>query len=112
MAPEFTTAQLVAALINILVAALFLKWAAGLLGTRGGFGAALIVAIIGTLLAGVVYGLLGGGTLGLVLAIVTWALVAAVAFRTNLLKGALIGVIAWVLWAVVQWLVGLIMDAL
>ena len=51
-----------------------------------------------------------GGTLGLVLAILTWALVCALFYRTGMLKAAVVGLVAWVLYFLVTWLVGVLMD--
>ncbi len=84
-------------LVTWIVTALFIHFAAKIILDRGGFIAALLVALVGTLLAGLV-SLLVDGTLGLVLAIATWALVCALFYRTGWLKGAVIGLVAWVLY--------------
>jgi hypothetical protein len=91
-------------LITWVLTALFIHFAAKIVLDRGGFIAALLVALVGTLLAVFVSGLVGG-TLGLVLAIVTWALVCAIFYRTSWLKGAVVGLVAWVLFFVVSWVV-------
>ncbi len=62
---------------------------------------AFLTALIGTLLGQVVAGLVGG-TLGLVLALATWALIAAVFYRTKWVKGAIVGLVAWVLWFLIN----------
>lgn len=115
MAVEFTVAQIISTLITILVVALFINWAAGIVTDRRSFGAALIVAVLGSVAAWLVYALLGAGVLGLILAIVVWSLIAAAAFRTRLVKGALIGVVAWILWVLVtllvEWIVSQIQSS-
>ncbi len=88
-------------LVTWIVTALFIHFAAKIILDRGGFIAALLVALVGTLLAGLV-SLLVDGTLGLVLAIATWALVCALFYRTGWLKGAVIGLVAWVLYFLVS----------
>ena len=96
-------------LITWVVTALFIHFAAKIVLDRSSFLTALLVALIGTLLAVLVGGLVAG-TLGLVLAIVTWALVCALFYRTGLLKAVVIGLVAWVLYFLVTWLVGVLMD--
>jgi hypothetical protein len=51
-----------------------------------------------------VWGLVGG-IWGLLLAVATWALIAALFFRTRWTKGLIIGVVAWLLWFLVSLLV-------
>ena len=97
------------ALITWVVTALFIHFAAKIVLDRSSFLVALLVALIGTLLAFLVGGLVEG-TLGLVLAIVTWALVCALFYRTGMLKAAVIGLVAWVLYFLVTWLVDLMVD--
>jgi hypothetical protein len=97
------------ALVTWVVTALFIHFAARIVLDRSSFLTALLVALIGTLLAVIVGGLVGG-TLGIVLAIVTWALVCALFYRTGMLKAAVIGLVAWVLYFLVTWLLGLIFD--
>ncbi|MHB1262088.1 MAG: hypothetical protein ACYC2H_10275 [Thermoplasmatota archaeon] len=106
---EFRQGGWVAALITWVVTALFIHFAAKIVLDKSSFLTALLVALLGTILAVLVGGLVGG-TLGLVLAIVTWALVCALFYRTGMLKAAVVGLVAWVLFFVVTWLVGLLMD--
>ncbi len=96
-------------LITWLVTALFIHFAAKIVLDRSSFITALLVALVGSLLAILVGGLVGG-TLGLVLAILTWALVCALFYRTGMLKAAVIGVVAWLLFLLVTWIVRMIMD--
>lgn len=96
--------SLVTFLITWLVTALFIHFAAKIVLDRSSFGAALLTALVGSLLAVLVAGLVGG-TLGVVLAIATWALVCALFYRTGWLKAAVVGLVAWVLFFLVTWLV-------
>ena len=99
----------IAALVVWVVTALFIHFAAKIVLDKSSFLTALLVALIGTILAVLVGGLVGG-TLGLILAIVTWALVCALFYRTGMLKAAVVGVVAWVLYFLVTWLVKMIVD--
>lgn len=96
-------------LITWVLTALFIHFAARIVLDRSSFLSALLTALIGTLLAILVGGLVGG-VLGVILAIVTWALVCALFYRTSWLKAAVIGLVAWVLYAVVVWIVTRLVD--
>lgn len=103
----------VAALIGILVAWLvtsaFIHFGAGFVTKRRRFGQAMATAFIGSLLAGLV--LIGAGGLGMVgvlLALAAWALVAGAIYRTTWIGGVAIGIMAWLLW----WLVNFLLTAL
>lgn len=105
MAPfEFQAqAGLVSALVTLLLATLLIRFAAGIVLDRSAWVASFLTALVGTLAATFVWSLVPG-TLGVVLAILVWAAAAALFFRTRWVKGALIGVVAWILWALVTWL--------
>jgi hypothetical protein len=106
MAVPFGTTQLqVGGLLSILIATLFIWLAARLVLDRSSLLAALASAVISTLLAGLIVAAVGG-TLGIVLAILVWALCTAAFFRTNWAKGAIIGLVAWALSFVVGLLLG------
>lgn len=110
MATEFNVSQdAIRFVVTWVVTALFIHFAAKIVTDRSSFLAALLVALVGSLLAILVGGLVGG-TLGLVLAIATWALVCAIFYRTSWLKGAVVGLVAWVLYLLVTWLVRMLMD--
>ena len=98
-----------AALITWVVTALFIHFAAKIVLDRSSILTALLVALIGTILAVLVGGIVAG-TLGLILAIVTWALVCALFYRTGMLKAAVVGVVAWVLYFLVTWIVKELVD--
>lgn len=99
----------VGAVVTWVVTALFIHFAARIVLDRSSFLTALLVALVGTVLAFLVGGLVGG-TLGIVLAVVTWALVCALFYRTGMLKAAVVGVVAWVLYAVTVWIVERLVD--
>lgn len=91
-------------LITWLVTALFIHFAAKIVLDRSSFLAALLTALVGSLLAFLIAGLVGGG-LGIILAVVTWALVCALFYRTGWIKAAVVGLVAWVLFVLVKWVV-------
>ena len=97
----------VPSLVTILITTLFIYFAARIVLDRSSFLAALATAVISTLLAVLVSQLAGGGTLGLILGILVWALVTGAFFRTSMLKAVVIGLVAWAL----SLLVGLILSA-
>ncbi|MES2155824.1 MAG: hypothetical protein V4510_11880 [bacterium] len=90
-------------LVTVLITALFVYVAARIVAGHGGFLASIATVLIGNFLAFLIWGAVGG-TLGLVLAILAWGLVAAIFFRTRWLQGAVIGVVAALLWLLVRWL--------
>lgn len=87
----------VSLLIVLLVTTLFVWLAARIVIDRSSVLAALLTALVGNFLAFLVSGAVGGMP-GLILAVLVWGLVAALFFRTAWLKGAVIGVVAWLLW--------------
>jgi hypothetical protein len=102
---EFSASRdLTTFLITWLVTAIFIHFAAKIVLDKSSFVAALLTALVGSILAVLVAGLVGG-TLGLILAIATWALVCALFYRTGWIKAAVVGLVAWVLFFIVQWLV-------
>lgn len=109
MAFEEVTDNWLGFVIAWVVTALFIHFAARIVLDKSSFLTALLVALIGTLLAGLVLGLVGG-TLGLVLSIVTWALICALFYRTGIIKAAVVGLVAWVLYFVTMWLIRALTD--
>ncbi len=104
-----TQGGLVGSLVAWIVASLFVYFAARMVIDRSSLVAALLSTFLGSLLAGVVQ--VGGLRLGLPvwaavgLAFASVALVIAVFFRTNWSKGAIIGVMAAILWVVTSFLI-------
>jgi len=103
---EWDQHLLISFIISLLIVGLFVYLAAKLTGESEGYGTALATAFVGNLLAYLVL-ILISGWLGIVLAIVVWGAVAAGFYRTRWLKGLFIGIVAWLLMALVIW----IMDA-
>jgi hypothetical protein len=93
------------ALVAWVVTAIFIHFAAKIVLDKSSFLTALLVALIGTLLAFLVVALVGGGTLGIVLGILTWAVVCSIFYRTGLVKAAVVGLVAWVLFFLTTWLI-------
>ena len=93
---------LVASLVSLIVATIFVYVAARIVVDTSSILASIGTAFFGTLLAGLALTYIPG-VLGLVAAAAAWALVAAAFFRTKWLKGAVIGLVAWVLWALALW---------
>ncbi len=108
------TGGIVSAIITLLIATIFIFFAAKFVLGRSSFISAFLVALLGTLLASLavlgVTALGAPGWVGLVTAIVVWALVAAIFFRAAWVQGAIIGLVAWVLFALVSFLVELILG--
>jgi hypothetical protein len=98
------------ALVAWVVTALFIHFAAKIVLDRSSFLVALLVALIGTFLAFLVVGWVGGGPLGIILGIVVWSLVCALFYRTGMVKAAVVGLVAWVLFYLTTWLIALLMD--
>ncbi|MGB1573340.1 MAG: hypothetical protein ACPG85_03615 [Flavobacteriales bacterium] len=99
------TAALLGSLISLLVTALFIHFgASAVVKGKQRYTQAILVAFLGSLLAFLVLAGAGFGLVGNLLALAAWALVAAAVYRTSWLGGALIGVVAWVLWLVIQWI--------
>lgn len=98
--------SLLSAIITILIVTLFIFFAAKFVLGRTSFFAALGTAVIGTILAqlaAVGVDALGGGYwFALIVGIVVWALIAAIFFRAAWVQGAIIGLVAWVLWFLVN----------
>lgn len=98
--------SLLSAIITILIVTLFIFFAAKFVLGRTSFFAALGTAVIGTILAQLAaYGVdaLGGGYwVALIVGVVVWALIAAIFFRAAWVQGAIIGLVAWVLWFLVN----------
>jgi hypothetical protein len=105
-APAFgSNAFVLGSFVSILVTTLFIWFAARLVLDRSSIIAALLSAIVSTLLASLILFLLGAGLAALILAALVWALCTAAFFRTNIAKGLIIGLVAWFL----SYLVGLVL---
>lgn len=108
LANDFNRIQLegngfIGVLIAILLVALVVNLAARIVVDKSSFLAAIGTTVIGFVLLFAIQVLLHG-TLGTVLGLAAWALVAASFYRTNWLKGAVIGLVAAVLFVLLNWL--------
>lgn len=108
---DFGVDNIVSAIITILVTTLFIYFAARFVLDRSSFLAALGTALLGTFLAEVVMGLISSmldfpAWVVFVVGIAVWALVAAFFFRARWVQGAIIGLVAWLLWAITRWIIG------
>lgn len=112
MAYDFSISDAgVSAVITILIATFMINWAAKMVIDRSSLIAAFLTAILGSIGASLVWAGVGG-TLGLVLGAFVWALVAAIFYRTAILKGAIIGLVAGVAWFLINLAVEAIMRAI
>lgn len=102
--PLFEGRGLVVAVIALLVNTAVIYLAARLVIDRSSVFAAIATALLGTFLAALVASAVPG-ILGIVLAAAVWALVAAFFFRATWVKGAIIGLVAWLLWALIDFVV-------
>lgn len=112
---EFTLESIVSGLISILLVSLAIHFGAKPFARAENekFLNAILVAVLGSILATLVEFLLAdaiGATWARVLALATWALVAAAIYRTSWIRGALIGVLAWLLWFVVSLIVAALFN--
>lgn len=113
MQHDFGLDNIVGALITLLVVTLFIYFAAKFVLARSSFFAALGTALLGTFLASIVVGLLvsvldAPAWVFFVIGIAIWSLVAAFFFRARWVQGAIIGLVAWLLWALVHWVIGMV----
>lgn len=95
-------------LVSLLLTTLFIVLAARIVIDRASFIGALLTALVGNFLAVLVWQAVGG-LLGLILALLVWGLVAALFLRTAWLKGVVIGIVAWIIFVLVNLLLGLIL---
>ncbi len=112
---EHLQAEFLRLIVGLLLIALSVHWAASIVLDRSRFSQALMVTVVGGLLAFVVA--IGSDELGwpgavkVVLALTAWALVAASFYKTQWAKGAIVGVAAWVIWVFVGLIVNLLVGA-
>lgn len=96
-------------LVLILVEALFLHLAAKFLTRNPRYSQAILVALLGGLISGLVLVFLDG-TLGLVLAALVWLFVCGNIYGVGLVRALLIGVLAAVLFVLTQYLISLVLE--
>lgn len=103
----FAEGRILSGVITLLVATLVVWLSARWVIDRSSILASILTVLLATFVSGLVAAALPGW-LGLVLAAAVWALIAAFFFRTDWIKGAIIGLVAWVLWVVIR----LVVEAL
>ncbi len=99
---------LVSAALTLLIGGFFVHAAAKLVIDRSSFGQAILAFLLGTLLATGVMALAGdplGRPIATLLGLIAMAFAFAAVYRTKWSKGAIIGVVAWIIWAAVTALV-------
>jgi Ni,Fe-hydrogenase I cytochrome b subunit len=103
---------ILAAILTLLVTATFIYFAARFVLDRSSFLAAILTAVVGTLLAYlaviVLTPLVQAAWIPFVAAVAMWALAAAVFFRAKWVQGVIIGIVAWLLFLLVGFLISLI----
>lgn len=110
---EHLLSAIVSAVISVLIVTLFIFFAAKFVLDRTSFLAALGTALIGTFLATLLTDLIGRVLdapvwVFYIIAVAIWALVAAFFFRARWIQGAIIGLVAWLLWVLVHWIIGML----
>lgn len=103
--------ELVSALVTILIVAFFLHLAASFLAHRPPFTRSILVAVLGSVAAGLVVFFVPG-VVGLVLAIIAWLAVAAALYNVGILRALGLGLIAYVLFLITRWAVLAVAEAL
>lgn len=100
------TQDFVTLVVAVLLESLFLHFAAVVILHQPRFRSAFAVAILGSLLAYLVFLVVGGlPVLALLLALICWLGVCASIYRTNWLRALLIGLLAYVLWLGTKFLI-------
>ncbi len=94
--------ELISALVTILVTAFFLHLAASFLAHKPPFTRSILVAVLGSLTAGLI-AFFVPGVLGLVLAVIAWLAVAAAFYNVGLLRALGLGLLAYLLFLVTRW---------
>jgi hypothetical protein len=109
MAVEFTTlSNIISGVISILVVSIFIHFGAKPFAEEINekFSNAIIVAVAGSVLASLAAILLSGvftkPIYGQLLSVAAWALVAAAIYHVSWVKGLLIGLVAGILWFIVN----------
>lgn len=103
--------ELVSGLVTILVTAFFLHLAASFLAHKPPFVRSILVAVLGSLTAGLI-AFFVPGVLGLMLAVLAWLAVAAALYNVGPLRALGLGLIAYVLFLGTRWLILAAADAL
>lgn len=100
------TQDVVTLVVAVLLESLFIHFAATFLVHQPRFSSAFAVAILGSLLAFLMFLVVGAvPVLALILALICWLGVCATIYRTSWLRALLIGLLAYLLWVAVRFLI-------
>ena len=92
----------IVAFVVALIVSMIIIWAVtNLLGEREGLGAAFVVAIIGAIIYGIVYLLLGNGLFAALLGGIAWLIILKFGYNISWLKAILTAVIIWIVASIV-----------
>jgi hypothetical protein len=94
---------LIGFLISLIVSTIIIYFVAALFGEKEGAGTALVAALIGAIIYGLAYFLLGNGLLAAVLGGIGWVIALGSLYNIGWLKAAVIAVIIWLIATVVSW---------
>jgi hypothetical protein len=107
----FAATEILTVVVVILVTAFLLHLAAGFLTDNPPFIRSVLVAVLGTVVAGLLVFLLPEPW-GLILAVISWLAVAATIYRIGLFRAFLLGLLAYLLYVVIRVVIRLIAAAL
>jgi len=94
---------LIGFLISLVISAIIIYAVAALFGENEGAGTALAAALIGAIIYGLAYFLLGNGLLAAVLGGIGWVIALGSLYDIGWLKAGVIAVIVWLVATVVSW---------
>ncbi len=84
-------------LVGLLISTVVIYLITFILGQRRGIKLALFTAIIGSIVYGITYALLGNGFLSAVLGGIAWLLALKTIYRMGWLKALIVAVIVWII---------------
>jgi hypothetical protein len=88
-------------LVGLLISTVVIYLVTFLLGQRRGIKLALFTAIIGSIVYGITFALLGNGFLSAVLGGIAWLLALKTIYRMGWLRALIVAVIVWIITAVI-----------
>lgn len=100
---ELVFVVLIGFLISLVISAIIIYFVTALFGEEEGAGTALVAALIGAIIYGVVYFFLNNGLLGAVVGGIGWVIALGSLYDIGWLKAAVIAVIVWLIATVVSW---------
>ena len=100
---ELVFVVLIGFLISLVISAIIIYFVTALFGEDEGAGTALVAALIGAIIYGVVYFFLGNGLLAAVVGGIGWVIALGSLYDIGWLKAAVIAVVVWLIATVVSW---------